>query len=60
MVTTIDYRGGESYGRTNCDFFGFSKDKPNVNVATGIDVDAFWDVVEEGIKCYDNVKRDAL
>jgi ribosylpyrimidine nucleosidase len=60
MVTTIDYRGGESYGRTNCDYFGFSKEKPNVQVATAIDVDAFWKVVEEGIKCYDDTERNAL
>ncbi len=53
MLTTIDYGSGESYGRTNCDFFGRSKHTSNVNVAVDIDVDLFWQIIEEGIKQYD-------
>ena len=43
----------ESYGRTNCDFFGYMKKEPNVNVGIDIDVEKFWDIVEDGLKLYD-------
>lgn len=53
MYTEIDIRGIQSYGRTNCDFFGYCKKKPNSKVAIDIDVARFWDIIEEGIRCYD-------
>lgn len=53
MVTTIDNSAGESYGRTNCDYFGLSSEVPNAQVATEVDVARFWDIIEEGIRHYD-------
>ncbi|MBR5509828.1 MAG: nucleoside hydrolase [Lachnospiraceae bacterium] len=52
MHTTIDIRSTESYGRTNCDFFGYQQLPPTANVAVEIDAAKFWDIVEEGLKLY--------
>lgn len=53
MHTEIDIRGTQSYGRTNCDFFGYAKKIPNSKVAIDIDVEKFWDLIEQGIRNYD-------
>lgn len=53
MFTEIDIRSVQSYGRTNCDFFGYSKREPNSEVAVDIDVERFWDIIEQGIRNYD-------
>lgn len=52
MYSEIDIRGEQSYGRTNCDFFGLSDKKPNSKVAVDVDVEKFWDIIEEGIRNY--------
>lgn len=50
--TDIEIRSEQSYGRTNCDIFHLT-DKPfNSKIATDIDVDKFWDIVENCIKMY--------
>ena len=48
----IDISQGSSYGRTNCDIFGYLGYPNNTYVAVGIDVDKFWDIIEESIKRY--------
>lgn len=53
MYTEIDIRGVQSYGRTNCDFFGYSKREPNSRVGVDIDVERFWDIIEQGIRNYE-------
>ena len=52
MYTEIDIRSVQSYGRTNCDFFGYSGKEPNSDVAIDIDVEKFWDIIEQGIRNY--------
>lgn len=52
MYTEIDIRSTQSYGRTNCDFFGVLNKEPNSKVAIDIDVDKFWNCIEEGIRQY--------
>lgn len=52
MYTEIDIRSTQSYGRTNCDFFGYLKKKPNSEVAIDINVEKYWDIIESGIKQY--------
>lgn len=52
MYTEIDIRGIQSYGRTNCDFFGNTGKTPNSKVAIDINVEKFWDIIEKGIKQY--------
>ena len=52
MYTEIDIRSTQSYGRTNCDFFHYSDNKPNSFVAIDIDTPKFWDIVERGIEAY--------
>lgn len=52
MFTQIDIRGEQSYGRTNCDFFHNSGQKPNSFVATDINVAKFWDIIEAGLRAY--------
>lgn len=49
----IDIRSTQSYGRTNCDIFGYAKKEPTADVAVDIDVEKFWDMIEEGLKLYD-------
>jgi len=48
----IDLSKGPSYGRTNCDMFNYRKKPRNAHVATDIDVDAFFDIIESGLKRY--------
>ena len=52
MFTEIDIRSVQSYGRTNCDYFGYSKRKPNSRVAVDVDVEKFWNIIEQGIHNY--------
>jgi len=54
MNTEIDIRSVQSYGRTNCDFFGYLKKEPNSNVAIDIDVEKFWNIIEQGIRNYES------
>ena len=53
MNVEIDLSHGPSYGRTNCDVFSYLKKQANCKVAVDIDVNKFWDIVEEGIKHYE-------
>ena len=53
MNVTVDTSSSQSYGRTNCDYFGYMKKKENVNVGIDIDVEKFWDLIEVGLKLYD-------
>lgn len=50
---TIDLSHGQSYGRTNCDMFAYQGGHANTYVATEVDVDRFWDIIENGIRRYD-------
>lgn len=52
MFTQIDIRSEQSYGRTNCDYFNYLQEKPNSEVAIDIDVEKFWNIIEEGIRAY--------
>lgn len=52
MYTSVDIRGVESYGRTNCDSFGYLKREPNAFIAVDIDMPKFWDIIEAGIRNY--------
>ncbi len=53
MYTEIDIRSTQSYGRTNCDYFGYLKKEPTADVAIDIDVEKFWNMIEEGLHLYD-------
>ena len=48
----IDIDHGFSYGRTNCDMFDYLGLPKNTYVANRVDVDRFWDLVEEALKAY--------
>ena len=52
MYCEIDIFSQQSLGRTNCDFFGYLKKEPNVNVAIAVDADKYWDIIEENIRKY--------
>lgn len=52
MNVVIDVTGGPSYGRTNCDQFNYLHQKPNAWVAVDIDVDKYWDEIENGLRRY--------
>lgn len=52
MHCDIDISHGPSYGRTNCDAFGYLKQPKNTYVATKIDVEKFWTIIENGLKNY--------
>ena len=55
MHTDIDISGGQSHGRTNCDFFNLTDKVKNTKVAVKLHVDRFWDIVEENLKLYDHL-----
>lgn len=46
----IDLSRGSSYGRTNCDMYDYLKLPKNVYVATSVDVDKYWCIIEDVIK----------
>jgi ribosylpyrimidine nucleosidase len=48
----IDISRGSSYGRTNCDIFDYLKLPKNAYVATKVNVDLYWDVIESVMKMY--------
>ena len=50
--TEIDTYPSISYGRTNCDIPGYLKKEKNSFVATSINVDRFFDIIEEALKSY--------
>ena len=52
MHAEIDIRSSQSYGRTNCDYFGYQKLEPTADVAVDIDVEKFWDIIENGLRKY--------
>ena len=52
MNVVIDISHGPSYGRTNCDVFDYLHAPKNAYVAMDIDVDRYWDLIEEGIRQY--------
>ncbi|MBQ6274989.1 MAG: nucleoside hydrolase [Oscillospiraceae bacterium] len=52
MNVQIDIRSAQSYGRTNCDFYGYLRLPPTADVAVDIDVPRFWDIVERGLRRY--------
>lgn len=49
----IDLSHGSSYGRTNVDLYDYLKKPHNCYVAVDINVNRFWDIVEEGIRHYE-------
>ena len=53
MNAQIEIRSESSYGRTNCDYFGYLQLPATADVAVDIDVDKFWDIVEQGLRNYD-------
>ena len=52
MNVRIDIRSTESYGRTNCDPFDYLHLPHTADVAMDIDVERFWDIIEENIRLY--------
>ena len=52
MNVVIDISHGPSYGRTNCDVFDYLQAPQNAYVAMDIDVNKYWDIIEEGIRAY--------
>ena len=52
MNVVIDISHGPSYGRTNCDVFDYLHAPHNALVAMDIDVERYWNIIEQGIKNY--------
>ena len=52
MNVDIDISHGPSYGRTNCDVFDYLHAPHNALVAMNIDVNRYWDIIEQGIRNY--------
>jgi ribosylpyrimidine nucleosidase len=52
MNVGIDLSKGPSYGRTNCDRFGYLHLQPNAYVAVAIDVEKYWDTIESVLRLY--------
>lgn len=52
MNVRIDLRSTDSYGRTNCDYFGYLGLPATADVAVDIDVPRFWDIIEAGLRRY--------
>lgn len=52
MYSEVEIRSEKCYGRTLCDYFGVTKNKPNSKVSIKLDIEKFWNIVEECIKLY--------
>lgn len=52
MFSEVEIRSEKCYGRTICDYFGTTGNKPNSRVAVAIDHDKFWNIVEDCIRLY--------
>lgn len=52
MFTEIEIRSEKSYGRTLCDYFNITNNEPNSLVALKLDVEKYWNLVEECIRLY--------
>lgn len=52
MNVQIDLRSTQSYGRTNCDYFGYLGLPATADVAVDIDAARFWDIVEDSLRRY--------
>lgn len=59
MNVRIDLSHGESYGRTNCDAFGYLGLPATADVAVDIDVPRFWDIIETGLRRYGETGKQA-
>jgi purine nucleosidase len=46
----IELRGTETAGATSVDLLGKLNRPPNARVATGVDVEGFWRLVEKAIR----------
>ncbi len=52
MFCEVDIYHGPSYGRTVCDADDVLKKTPNVLVGTGLELEAFWDLVEKVLRLH--------
>lgn len=52
MNAQVDIRSTDSYGRTNCDFFGYRKLPFTADVAIDVDVEKFWNIIEDTLRLY--------
>lgn len=59
MNARIDLSHGDSYGRTNCDCFGYLGLPVTADVAVDIDVPRFWDIIENGLRRYGGTEAGA-
>jgi len=48
--TEIDLSHGPSYGRTNCDLFNYLQKDKNSYVSVDVDVDRFWNIIEDSLR----------
>ncbi len=53
MSVTIDHSDSPSYGRTNCDRKPDSKEASCCQVAVSVDVEAYWDLIEQSLSAYE-------
>lgn len=53
MYTVIDTSGSVAYGGSFCDFWGCTKKEPNSLVGVTLDLEKFWNLIEDTIKNYE-------
>ncbi|MBR1759311.1 MAG: nucleoside hydrolase [Lachnospiraceae bacterium] len=49
----VDLTKGPCYGRTVCDLIGRTGHEPNALVGCGLQLEKFWDIVEETLRLYE-------
>ncbi|MYV17625.1 ribosylpyrimidine nucleosidase [Furfurilactobacillus milii] len=52
VYVDVDIDRGPCYGRTVCDMHHVMKEEPNTKVGIALDLDKFWDLVEECVRMY--------
>jgi inosine-uridine nucleoside N-ribohydrolase len=53
MRVDIETKAEFSYGRTICDLYGVTGREPNADVAVGLEVDRFWDLMIGALASYE-------
>ncbi|HBF37560.1 MAG TPA: ribonucleoside hydrolase [Firmicutes bacterium] len=52
MHVEIELKSEQSYGRTNCDFYGLLNKPANAEVVTDLDSERFWEIIDKTIRLY--------
>ena len=57
MPVEVEIQSSKCYGRTICDYYNFRKKPANARVSVDVDLEKFWNIVEDCIRLYGKEKN---